>query len=283
MPGGFEIARTSVQNGRAIPHALLHTVVGPMPTQRGWTRDELLVVFRLYCHAPFGRLHDRNPEIVALAGLIGRTPGAVGLKACNFASMDPAEQARGISGMKNASRADRQLWAEFEEDSERIAVEAEEAYERFTHEPPPPLERELVIPSGPTETERLVRVRRVQSFFRQAVLTSYEGQCALTGLAVAELLNASHIIPWIVDERRRADPRNGICLNALHDRAFDRGLLTFDEDLRALVSKRLRLASLPAALRVLANINGRKLRVPSRFTPDSEALRYHRREVFQDS
>ena len=49
---------------------------------------------------------------------------------------------------------------------------------------------------------------------------------------VPELLNASHIIPWSKDIARRADPCNGIALNALYDRAFDRGLITFDESFR---------------------------------------------------
>ena len=50
------------------------------------------------------------------------------------------------------------------------------------------------IPTGPTDLERLVRVRRVQGFFRASVLASYEFRCAVTGLAVPELLNASHIV-----------------------------------------------------------------------------------------
>jgi putative restriction endonuclease len=253
-----------------------------MASTRAWTRDELLVVFRLYCATPFGRLHNRNPEIVQLANLIGRTPGAIGLKACNFASMDPAEQARGIRGMRNVSRADRQLWAEFEENSQRIAAESEEAYERFTHEPAPPLETELVSPLGPTETERLVRVRRVQRFFRHAVLGRYEHRCALTGLAIPELLNASHIIPWAVDERRRAHPANGICLNALHDRAFDRGLLTFTDDFRAVFSERLRSIEVSSAQHaLLLQFEGQPLQLPARVQPDRAALEYHRRNVFE--
>jgi hypothetical protein len=262
-----------------------------MPSNRGWSREELLVVFRLYCQTPFGRLHRRNPEIIELAQRIGRTPDAVGLKACNFASMDPAEQARGIRGMKNVSRADRQLWAEFEEDSERVAAEAEAAYERLSlhvrlaTEPDDvrPMADLLVSPGGPTEVERLVRARRVQSFFRRAVLVSYESRCALTGLAILELLNASHIIPWNANERRRGDPRNGICLNTLHDRAFDRGLLTFTDDLQAIVSVRLRTEPAQPAIQALLQIDGWPLHLPPRFQPDREALRYHREHVFRDA
>lgn len=55
-----------------------------------WTKEQLKLAFHLYCQLPFGRLHSRNPEIIELANLIGRTPGAVAMKLVNFASLDPA-------------------------------------------------------------------------------------------------------------------------------------------------------------------------------------------------
>lgn len=50
-----------------------------------WTRDELLIAFNLYCRTPFGRLHRGNPDIIAMAELLGRTPSSVSMKLCNFA------------------------------------------------------------------------------------------------------------------------------------------------------------------------------------------------------
>ncbi len=55
-----------------------------------WTRDQQLAVLRLYFRLPFGKLHRGNPEIVALAQALGRTPSSVSMKACNFASLDPS-------------------------------------------------------------------------------------------------------------------------------------------------------------------------------------------------
>lgn len=46
-----------------------------------WTRDQLLIAFRFYCRTPFGRLHYRNPEIIRLAEVIGRTPSALAMTA----------------------------------------------------------------------------------------------------------------------------------------------------------------------------------------------------------
>lgn len=255
-----------------------------MAERRNWTWDETLVAFRLYCRTPFGKLHRHNPDIIALAEKINRTPSAVGQKACNFASLDPALQARGIKGLSNRSRLDEEVWERFHADSEAVAEEAERAYARIVRGegPQPPEMEDATLPDGPTDAERLVRVRRVQGFFRSAVFISYGHACALTGLAVPALLNASHIVPWSASSERRADPRNGLCLNALHDRAFDRGLMTLDEELRVVISPTLAehggLGDLAAVLPAYA---GRPLRLPGRFTPDAEALAYHREHVFQ--
>jgi putative restriction endonuclease len=275
-----------------------------MPAERKpWTREELLVVFRLYCHTPFGRLHQRNIDIIELADLMGRTPSAVAMKACNFASLDPEQQARGVRALGNIGHADRELWETFLIDSPAIAQEAEAAYVavsgREADDYLPELGHvdkiyrqrtretgkvsgKLKEPEGPTEKDALLKIRRVQSFFRAAVLISYEYRCALTGLGIPELLTASHIIPWSVDEKRRADPRNGICLNALHDRAFDRGLISFDKDLRVIVSSRIGEQEDCSIHRYqLIEIAGHALHLPARFQPEALALDYHRKHVFK--
>lgn len=254
-----------------------------MPTRVPWKKDELLVAFRLYCRTPFGKLDQHTPEIIELARALGRTPSAVGMKACNFASLDPVQRARNITALGNVSRADRELWTQFQENAEAVAAEAEFAHARLTRRKNTPVETEAEweMPDGPTEVTRTVRTRRVQAFFRAAVLTSYEYRCALSDLAVPELLNASHIIPWKVNTERRADPRNGIILNALYDRAFDRGLITFDESLRVVVSRRLKTVNPPEfQSRALLDLEGRALRLPYRFTPDPVALAYHREHLF---
>jgi len=63
-----------------------------------WQEDELLLTLHLYCRTPFGKLHQGNPDIIQLANIIGRTPSAVAMKACNFASLDPALSQKGLSG-----------------------------------------------------------------------------------------------------------------------------------------------------------------------------------------
>ncbi len=254
--------------------------------RRNWTRDELLVAFNFYCRTPYGLYHTGNPDIVRLAEKIGRSPGAVAMKLGNLASFDPVHQARGVQGLSNAGQGDKEIWNDFNADPESLAVESQGAFNRIVlGEVVPEVEaRELTIPSGPTEATRTVRTRLVQGFFREAVLSSYGFQCAVCELNLAELLNASHIIPWGKNIERRADPRNGLSLCALHDRAFDRGLIAFDEAFQVLLSPRLKQEADKAGRvqRVaLLEIESKPLLMPKRFAPDPDALKFHRENIFK--
>ncbi len=251
--------------------------------QPNWGRDELIAALDLYCRTPFGRLHHRNPDVIALAKAIGRTPSAVAMKLVNFASFDPAHRARGVHGLTNASRADRSVWEEFENDWESLAVEGAAIrasiglrWDNSAESKTTRSEESL------TETARQTKVRLVQSFFRDAVLASYDFSCAFCGLCLSELLNASHIIPWSCDVARRADPRNGLALCAIHDRAFDRGLMTVRPDLMILVSSRVKIKAVTPVHQVaLLDIEGKLMRPPARFSPDESALAYHNERVFR--
>jgi len=253
--------------------------------RRAWSRDELLVAFNLYCRTPFGRLHRNNPEIILLSQRLNRTPSSVAMKLCNFASLDPVHRARHITGLRNVAAADRAVFEEFDADWELLAAESEAAMRRLVvpvgARPGEALE-ELTSRTEPTETARTVRARRVQSLFRATVLASYDFRCAISGISVPALIQASHIIPWAHEEGRRLDPRNGIALSALHDRAFDRGFITFDEDLRVVISGRLRVGKPTEIHRVaLLGIEGKRLRLPTRYAPDPAALAYHREHIYQ--
>lgn len=245
---------------------------------KGWTREELLVTFNLYCRTPFGRLHKNNPDIISLARKIHRSPSAVAMKLVNFASFDPVHQARNVRGLTNASRADREIWEEFNANPERLAFESQQAFSQAVDRTKEITEEDLTLPSGPTESTRLVRTRLVQNFFRDAVLTSYDYRCTICELDLIELLNASHIIPWSQSVERRADPRNGLALCAIHDRAFDRGLLAISNSFTVLVSQRAKTrTSNRLHLVALIEVEKRPIKLPIRFSPDPVALADHRK------
>jgi predicted restriction endonuclease len=122
-----------------------------------------------------------------------------------------------VNGLANASRQDGTVWDEFNANPNGLAEESEEACGRLGTIPEP--EWKIEIPTGPTEAQMPHPMRLVQDFFRGAVLASYRSTCAFCGLKIAGLVNASHIIPWKVSMELRANPRNGLCLCVLHDRA----------------------------------------------------------------
>jgi len=97
-----------------------------------WTREQALACFHLYRNIPFGKLHSKNPEIIAFADAIGRTPSAVAMKLVNFASFDPAHTERNVKGLSNASRLDRAIWHEFENAPNRILADSKEAFNRLS-------------------------------------------------------------------------------------------------------------------------------------------------------
>lgn len=83
-----------------------------------------------------------------------------------------------------------------------------------------------------TEAERLIIQRVGQDIFRDRLLTYWQGRCPLTGITDPALLRASHIIAWkdCASDADRLDVHNGLLLSALWDAAFDRGLVTFDDE-----------------------------------------------------
>jgi predicted restriction endonuclease len=99
-------------------------------------------------------------------------------------------------------------------------------------------------------------------------------------LDIRPLLVASHIKPWAGSESTRTDPENGLCLCAIHDRAFDRGLIAVSQELRIVVDPGIMSSKQPFVQTALASFDWRPLRMPTRFAPREEFLAWHRRTVF---
>lgn len=257
-----------------------------------WTREHRLIALNLYCKLPFGKLHKGNSIIKEVAAKMGRTASSLAIKLCNFASLDPILQARGIVGMTGAANDDRVLWAEFQGNLADFGAESEELlHNLFTKDETEEvdfLSRDkvrLVAPAGPTETQATVKVRRGQQFFRQAVLTAYDVRCCISGINVPRLLVASHIKPWGKFPDDRLNPCNGLCLSTLHDAAFDAGLITLDDKLNVVLSKRLQsYFPQPALEQNFVPFEGQPIRLPEKLAePDEAFLRYHREQVFTNT
>ena len=261
----------------------------------GWTREHSLMALNLYCKLPFGQLYKGNLVIREVASRMGRTASSLSMKLCNFAALDPVQQARGIRGLSGTTKQDRALWAEFQERIEVLAPESEEMLHKlFTDDEASEVDflerggvrleqaRQPAVPNWPTEGTATVRVRRGQQFFRQAILRAYGVRCCITGIPVPRLLVASHIKPWRDFPGERLNPRNGLCLSSLHDAAFDAGLITLDEELRVVLSRRLRDYFPQQVLELnFVDYEGKEIRLPEKLAePDPVFLAYHRDVVF---
>lgn len=247
----------------------------------------MLVALNLYHKLRFGQMHARQASIMELAKKLGRNSNSLAMKLCNFASLDPAQKLRGIKGLAGASSLDREVWAEYHQNLNECVPAAEEAFRELLgvgeQDEVQVLPKEVIKilkrrPDGPTETFGSVKMRRGQDFFREAVLNNFGGKCGITQLSFRELLIASHILPWGKCNAERLNVRNGLCLSRLHDAAFDRGLIAFDESLRLMLSPRLKAEF---SSRVVAdnfgNYEGCTLKLPEdAVLPELEFLSKHR-------
>lgn len=247
--------------------------------QKLWTRDELILAINLYCKLPFGKMHKGNPDIIALSNIIDRSPSAVARKLGNFASFDPSLKERGIKGLTNAGKQDAEIWNEFYNNWDEALLVSEALLAKAKHTTVEKLNHVEIkdLPKEGKEKERLVKVRLNQSIFRTVVLATYNSSCCITGIDNPALLIASHIAPWSKDKGNRLNPMNGLCLNALHDKAFDAGLITISADDYTLkISSRLKKKKVPESIeRNFLALEGKSIHLPDKFLPDRELLRMH--------
>ena len=251
---------------------------------KAWSYDEEILALTLYYQVPFGTIHAHNQKIVELAESLNRSPASVSMKMCNFARFDPVLRERGVAGLQNGSKLDEMVWDQFHANMDEL-VEASDAASKRLHinsviDPEPA----QTFPIGAT-VEATVKLRRNQTFFRNAVLSAYDQRCCITGISIKELLIASHIKPWAVSDSatERTNPQNGICLNALHDRAFDYGLITVTPEYRIVVSKYVRdLYSSEVISDWFRKYDGALISAPCRFPPSKEFLEYHNENIFKE-
>lgn len=252
--------------------------------QKLWTREELILAINLYCKIPFGKMHHGNPLIIEFANLIGRTPSSVAFKLVNLASFDPSLRERGIKGASNASKLDKEIWNEFYQNWDKtlihsetlLATKSNSTIEKINH-------IELSdLPKDGLEKERLVKTRVNQSIFRNIVLATYNSRCCITGIGNSELLIASHIVPWSKDDKNRLNPMNGLCLNSLHDRAFDCGLITISPDDYTLkLSPALKSNAANSSIECnFVAFENKPISLLDKFLPSKDFLDYHYQNIF---
>lgn len=240
-----------------------------------WTREHEIITLDLYCRIPFNKANNSNKEIQEIAQLLGRSVNSVKMKIGNFGSFDPELKRRGIGGLDGTSQLDENIWNEYYGHWNQLAYDAKaliSQYKGKTIEEVSGIE-DTKLPQG-KERERIVKQRINQTFFRNAVLTSYSMQCCITGINEPKLLEASHILSWAEDEENRTNPSNGLCMNALMHKAYDSYLLSVSPDYTIYISEKL-LENESASgknLDFFRKVNGEKIILPNRFLPSKDFL-----------
>jgi len=249
--------------------------------RRNWTREELIMAFNLYCKIPFGQYNQRNKKVIELSEIIQRTPGAVAFKLVNFASLDPYHQKRGIKGMKNSGKLDKEIYLEFSNNWDDLIFESEMLLSKnskkdYSEEI---IHKELKIG---TDITKSVKIRVNQSFFRKVILSTYSNKCAVSNIDLPELLIASHIIPWSQNKKERLNPSNGICLSPLYDKVFDRGLMTLSDNYEIIFSKELlKISDESTYEKFFYLYENKQINLPEKFFPEHKFLEYHRNNIFR--
>ncbi|MCL1986581.1 MAG: HNH endonuclease [Firmicutes bacterium] len=242
-----------------------------------WTKEETLLAFELYYTLPSSQNNRvQNPQIVALAQLLGRTPGSVKLKLQNFKSYDPNYTKIGRVGLAHGSKLDKEICEEFWANSDEVVETVQEIKSKMgvkTAELP-------TIPLG-KDIKISAKQRVGQAFFRRTLLASYGGKCCITGINEPLLLRASHIKPWAKsnDINEKTNPQNGLLLNALHDVAFDSGFITVSTDYKVVISEKL--PTVDWSHEFFAQYNGMEICKPNKFVPSREFLEYHNDVIFR--
>lgn len=201
-----------------------------------WTKKQEIVALYLYCIIPFNKVNNSNRQIALMAELIGR-PNANSLKAKigNFGCFDSNLSA---SGLGHSSRLDETVWNEYNGRWQELEIDALRLIEEYQS-----ARRDINpdIPSIPIgrERETVIKQRTNQYLFRNMVLSAYNNSCCITGLARQELVEACHIINWSDDNQNRLNPCNGLAMNTLFHKAYDKYYLGITPDCTVVISDRL--------------------------------------------
>jgi putative restriction endonuclease len=244
----------------------------------------MILTLALYFQLPFGRLNHTTPEVRELARLMNRTENAVALRLVNFAACDPYIINSGRTGMPGGLSVCMPYWEEFVDNKEKLFLEAQRIKAHLLNKP---IEETLHLTQRDMEgkeIDTIIKQRVNQTAFRSMILSNYEERCAITGINIPDLLVASHIIPWAEStSNQKLNPENGICLSALYDKAFDRGLITISPDNYTIcLSSALREYETQNYFsKHFGHIAGQKLIMPIEHRPNRDYLAYHRDKIFK--
>lgn len=143
------------------------------------------------------------------------------------------------------------------------------------------IEYELKIASGNyfvADSEALTKTRPWQAAWSKKVKENFGYMCAICGLTTPELLVGSHIVPVKDDEDNRMNPSNGICLCVLHDKMFDKGLISVNSDMVVQIAN---VSDDHVLETLLQDIRGLRVNNPRMYKIKEDFIQYHNDNIFK--
>ena len=249
-----------------------------------WTLEETRAAFVLYMMLEPREITETTADIRQLALALGRSESSVCKKIYNIQAND-ANRTAG-KGLSHSSKFDKIVWEMYAEQSdvfldESIALLSLASTTRSEASSRIDYGSEAFVEGS--ERVSQVRQRVNQGYFRNTLMKNYGRKCCLTGIAFDQLLVASHIKPWKDSSaKEKVAASNGLLLNAFHDRAFDKGLITLDDKYRIVLSSEAvrRSRKDNVARDWLVGFEGKRIFVPEVAPPEQSYIRWHNENVF---
>lgn len=244
-----------------------------------WTKEDIMVIFNLYCKLPFKENTINNSLIEEYARMLNRSSNSIIMKISDLGKLDPELKRYSNVAEIYGQKLDRDVWNDFNKNPMQFVYNSEKLIARAYGCSVSELEDlDNNLPKG-CHPKDPVRRKMGFIFFRKVVLSSYNNTCCISGVRNPLLVEACHITEWDDDENKIVNPRNGLCLNYLMHKAYDRKLVSVSPDYKINISEKMITSAMREDFRTyLKSINGRHIFLPDRFSPSRDLLAMHYEE-----
>ena len=247
-----------------------------------WTKEEIMIIFNLYCKLSFKESTRDNNMIDEYAKLLKRSSDSLIIKMSDLGKIDPElKKYSNITGIYG-EKLDRDVWSDFLNNPMQFVYNSAKLIARAAGRNLSDLDdMNKDLPKGCNPKDS-IRHKIGFLFFRKVVLSSYNNTCCISGVKDPLLVEACHIAEWDDDENKIVDPRNGLCLNYLMHKAYDRKFVSVSPDYKIKISERMIMSAMREDFRTyLKSINDRHIFLPDRFRPSRDLLAMHYEEFLK--
>lgn len=240
----------------------------PVLKESDWSKEETILAFFGYKLTPLDKQDPSNPEIQKLARLINHTPESIKDKFSFFASLD-TPMTKNISGAENL--LGKEILNKYSNNTEQLFSDTKEALTRLKKIKNIDEYPKMLIGIDTEDTEQIVNVkmRKHQQQFRAFILSIYDYRCCITGFRTLDLLEAAHIVAWSEYKEYRLKGNNGLCINSMFHKAYDKYMVSITPDYTFKVNMDMIEHDDRLLLEIFMHDHGKKIYLPDeRYKPD---------------